>query len=92
MQSHARKYQKSFAHRNKPVQHAVPFIDAFLRDKTVFERFTEPRSDSTCEIRRLDGLVEQEGLANVLYLRDCALEVECFRQDDLEDLQNVSLQ
>jgi hypothetical protein len=57
----------------------------------VFERFLESGSDSTCGFRQLDGLVEQEWLSNVLYLGDRALEVECFGQDDLEDLWNVSL-
>lgn len=91
MQSHARKSSKSFAYRNKPVRDAVPFVDAFSRDETVLERFLESGSDSTCGFRRLDGLVEQERLSNVLYLGNCALEVECFGQDDLEDLWNVSL-
>lgn len=54
----------------------------------------EPWSDSPprrcTAFRRLDGLVEEERLSDVLYLGDCALEIECLGQDDLEDLGLVS--
>ena len=40
-------------------------------------RVFESRSDSP--FRRLDGLVEEERLSDILDLGDCALEVECFR-------------
>jgi hypothetical protein len=33
-----------------------------------------------------DGLVEEEGLADVFDLGDCAFEVEGFGEDDFEDL------
>lgn len=36
--------------------------------------------------RRLDGLIEEQRLSNVLYLGDGALEVEGFGKDNLEDL------
>ena len=40
--------------------------------------------------RRLDGLVEEERLSDVLYLGDCALEVERFGKNDLENLWTIS--
>lgn len=32
------------------------------------------------------GLVQEEGLADVLNLGDCALEIKCFGENNLEDL------
>jgi hypothetical protein len=40
--------------------------------------------------RRLDGLVEEERLSNILYLGDCALEVKRFGKNDLENLWTIS--
>lgn len=37
-----------------------------------------------------NGLVEEEGLAHVLYLWDCAFEIEGLGQDNFEDLDIVS--
>lgn len=48
---------------------------------------------SWCLVSRrecLDGLIEQKRLSNVFDFGNGALEVECFRQDDLEDLQYIS--
>lgn len=36
-----------------------------------------------------DGLVEEEGLADVFDLRDCAFEIEGFGEDDFEDLGEI---
>jgi hypothetical protein len=91
MQSHARKLKtsKSFAHGNIPIRNAALVVDPGARHKAVLG-LLGPGSDAPLRRRRLDGLVEEERLANVLDLGDCALEVECLGEDNLEYLGRVN--
>lgn len=106
MQSHARKSSKSFAHGEVPVSKAVllarmaPIVGAPWRshhapgstDRAVYLKLWSYSPFWRCTpFRRLDGLVEEKRLSNVFDLGDRALEVERLGEDDLEDLQDVSL-
>jgi hypothetical protein len=71
----------SFAHAHVSVEDAADLSFAEVESVAVNSGF-----DSAFPFRRLDGLVEQERLANVFYLGYCALEIESLGEDDLEDL------
>jgi hypothetical protein len=52
---------------------------------------SDRRLDPAFPLRRLDGLVEQKGLADVLYLWYRTLQVEGLGKHNLEDLWMVSV-
>jgi hypothetical protein len=81
----AQDSSSSFAHAHVSVKDTSDMPFPKVHSLALNSRF-----DSAFHFRRLDGLVEQERLANVFYLGYCALEIKGFGQDDLEDLQTVS--
>lgn len=79
------KSSSSFAHAHIPV--GKPTDLPFPKFRALGPEFWH---DPAFPLRRLDGLVEQEGLADVLYLRYRAFQVEGFRKHNLEYLRTVS--
>ena len=75
------KNKKSFAHANIPVE--GPLSLSLAQVNLVFLR-VRPGS----AVRRLDGLVEEERLANVFDLGDRAFQIKGLGEDYLENLRS----